>query len=98
MRMLYPVHPGRFLRTEIIDIHGLSGDRRRENSSRFPSNPFQSPERQSRSFRGNGPTIREGVRSRYGYPDADAEFLEHRPNSTPGETDCVERYQPRPAA
>jgi addiction module HigA family antidote len=24
MRMLNPVHPGRFLRTEIIDAHGLS--------------------------------------------------------------------------
>jgi addiction module HigA family antidote len=24
MRMLKPVHPGRFLRTEIIDAHGLS--------------------------------------------------------------------------
>jgi addiction module HigA family antidote len=24
MRMLNPVHPGRFLRTEVIDAHGLS--------------------------------------------------------------------------
>jgi addiction module HigA family antidote len=24
MRMLHPVHPGRFLRTEIIEAHGLS--------------------------------------------------------------------------
>jgi hypothetical protein len=87
MRMLNPIHPGRLLRTEITNAHGLFRDRSCENSWSIPSNPFQSPERQSRSFRGNGPTIREGLRGRDGYPDADAEFLEHCPNSTPGERD-----------
>src|SRR5258708_31391111 len=58
-----------------------------EDPARFAPNAVQSPEREGRSFRRDGPTLREGVRRRHGNLDEDAEFVRHRANTQPREED-----------
>ena len=77
MRMLKPVHPGLFLRTEIIAAHGLSVTAaakilrvaRPTLSSLLNAKTGLSGEMALR--------FEESFRRRYRDPDADAEFLRH---------------------
>lgn len=85
-RMHNPVHPGRFLRTEIIQAHALSVIATARIAS-IPPDPIQSIKCEGRPQQRDGLAFREGLRSRYRDADANAELLRHRANAQPGGDD-----------
>ena len=93
MRMLNPVHPGRFLRTEIIEAHDLSVTEAAK-ILRVSRPTLSSLLNAKAGLSGrNGPALREGVRRRYGYPHENAEFLRYRPHAQPREEDSRRALQ-----
>ena len=48
--MLNPVHPGRFLKSEVIEAYGLSVTQAARVLTRLASHPFKSLEREGRSI------------------------------------------------
>jgi len=82
MRMLNPVHPGRFCgprSSRLTAFRDGGGD----DSSRIPPDPFESLKCQGWSLGRNGPALREGVRRRYGHVNENAEFLRYAPHAQP---------------
>src|SRR6202795_4516795 len=83
MRMLNPPHPGDFIRTEIIEAHGLTVTDAAEILG--VSRPTLSTLLNAKGDLSgrHGPARRESLRREDGHADADAEFLRHRPHPPP---------------
>ncbi|HEV1287869.1 MAG TPA: HigA family addiction module antitoxin [Bryobacteraceae bacterium] len=98
MRMLNPVHPGRFLRSEIIEAHGLSVTEaakilrvsRPTLSSLLNAKSDLSGEMALRFEKAFGVDIETLMRMQNSYDIARTRALENKIR--------VERYEPRPAA
>jgi hypothetical protein len=90
MPMKNPPHPGDFIRSEIIEPAGLSVTAAAAalNVSRPALSSFE-----GRSFGGNGPPHRKGVRREDGHAHAHAGFLRHRPNPEAREADSRQARQ-----
>jgi antitoxin HigA-1 len=98
MRMLSPVHPGRFLRTEVVEAHGLSVTEaarilrvsRPTLSSFLNAKSDLSAEMALRFEKAFGVDMDTLMRMQNSYDIARARRLEKKIR--------VERYRPRPAA